>query len=149
MKRAGFVSHQDGHLAVHGGRGIAMCSLVLVDAQQQRLGGVFFEQHSACAVSQWECQQATQTKCERNGGRTAHHIGLAHLQDVLREQIAHGQNIAMEMQGAFGLSCGAARKGNQAHIIATGGVSIERIRMLGHAGLHTCCIIRPKPIHLL
>ena len=65
------------------------------------------------------------------------------------KQIAHGQNIAVKMHGAFGLTCGATGKGNQAHIVATGGVGIERIRMLCHASFNSVCFFRSKPIDLL
>jgi len=56
---------------------------------------------------------------------------------VACKQIAHGQHIAVKVQGAFGLAGGAAGEGDQAHIVAAAGVRGVSASMTRHALLQS------------
>ena len=56
---------------------------------------------------------------------------------MLGKQIAHGQDISMEMHGAFGLTGGATGKGNQTDIVAAGVTCFKLFSMFGHTGFYT------------
>ena len=121
------------HLAVHGGRGVALRDAVLGHSLQQGLGRVLFEQHGARAIAKRKRQQTTQAKRKGNRRCAADHVVFSHAQDVAREQVAHGQHIAVKVHGAFGLACGAAGESDQAHVIAAGGVWRVRTAVPLHA----------------
>ena len=95
---------------------------------------MFFNQHHRRTVAQWKREQSTQTESECNGRRAAHHIGLVHLQNVARKQIAHGEHIAVKVHRAFGFAGGAAGESDQTHIVTAGGVCGELRAAFGHVG---------------
>jgi hypothetical protein len=55
----------------------------------------------------------------------------------------------MEVHRAFGLAGGATGKGNQSHIVTTGGMRLKRSGMVCHARFNAVSRFRPKPQHLL
>ena len=76
-----------------------------------------------------KAQHAAQAEGEGQRRRATENILRPWLEGGAREQVAHGQHVAMKMHRALGLAGGAGGEGDQCHIVG-GGLHIVEVRVV-------------------